>query len=64
MSDHAKESVEDTSLPAHVALCHLRYRDLARRLARVETAVYVILAAVLLGGERAFEIAKKALAGP
>jgi DNA-binding winged helix-turn-helix (wHTH) protein len=63
MTEHPKENVEETSLPAHVALCHLRYRELARRLARVETAVYVILAAVLLGGERAFEIAKQALAG-
>lgn len=57
-----RESVEETSLPAHVALCQLRYRELARRLARVEAAVYTILAVVLLGGEKAFELARKALA--
>lgn len=62
MSDTPKESIEESSLPAHVALCHLRYRELARRMARVEAAVYAILAAVLLGGERALELARKALA--
>jgi hypothetical protein len=62
MTDSGKETVEETSLPAHVALCHLRYRELARRLGRVEAAVYAILAVVLLGGESAIEIVKKALA--
>lgn len=62
MSHGHIESVEESNLPAHVALCHLRYRQLAHRLARVEAAVYAVLAVVLLGGEKAFEIARKALA--
>lgn len=49
MSDDRPAEIEMESLPAHVALCGLRYRDLSRRLSRVEYLLYAIAMLIVLG---------------
>ena len=48
MSDEPA-GVEAESLPAHVAICGLRYRELSRRLSRVEYLLYGVVLLVALG---------------
>lgn len=62
MADGGKAEIEETSLPAHVALCRLRHQEIARRMTRIEAAVYAVLVVVLLGGEKGIEIVRKVLA--
>ncbi len=49
MSDERPAEVETESLPAHVAICGLRYRDLSRRLSRVEYLLYGVVLLIVLG---------------
>ena len=56
MSDERSTEVETESLPAHVAICGLRYRDLSRRLSRVEYLLYGVVLLVALGQGSAAEL--------
>jgi hypothetical protein len=56
MSDERPTEVETESLPAHVAICGLRYRDLSRRLSRVEYLLYGVVLLVALGQGSAAEL--------
>ena len=58
MAEEGQADVERESLPAHVALCHLRYAEIKRRMMRIELAIYVVLVALLLGPKEAFEVAR------
>ncbi len=49
MNDERPAAVETESLPAHVAICGLRYRDLSRRLSRVEYLLYGVVLLIVLG---------------
>jgi len=49
MNSERPAAVEAESLPAHVAMCGLRYRDLSQRLYRVEYLLYGVLLLVALG---------------
>lgn len=49
MSDESPSEVEAESLPAHVAICGLRYRELSRRLSRVEYLLYGVVLLIALG---------------
>lgn len=49
MTEDLPADVEAESLPAHVAICGLRYRELSRRLSRVEYLLYAVGLLVALG---------------
>jgi hypothetical protein len=49
LSDDRPTEVETENLPAHVAICGLRYRELSRRLSRVEYLLYGVVLLVALG---------------
>lgn len=53
------QPIEETSLPAHVALCGQRYRDLARRLGRVEVLLGIVILLLLVGEGTIADVAKR-----
>lgn len=59
MSEDRPAKIETESLPAHVALCGLRYRELSRRLSRVEYLLYAIVMLIALGEGSLAELARQ-----
>jgi hypothetical protein len=64
MSDDRPARIETESLPAHVALCGLRYRELSRRLSRVEYLLYGIVMLITLGEGSLAELVRQMMARP
>lgn len=64
MSDDRPARIEMESLPAHVALCGLRYRELSRRLSRVEYLLYGIVMLIALGEGSFAELVRQMMARP
>jgi len=62
MNDDRPAEIEKESLPAHVALCGLRYRELSRRLSRVEYLLYGIVMLIALGEGSLAELARQMMA--
>lgn len=61
MNEERPAEVEAESLPAHVAICGLRYRELSRRLSRVEYLLYGVVILVALGQGTAPELLRALL---
>jgi hypothetical protein len=62
VTDERPAEIETENLPAHVALCGLRYRDLSRRLSRVEYLLYAIVMLVALGQGPLAELVRQMMA--